>query len=568
MARTKRKVNPLQPVITTKAQKQRIYQTGAYIRLSVEDSGKPGTDTITMQQELVLNYINGQTDMELVDVYWDNGQTGTNFDRPAFERLMEDVRNGKINCIVVKDLSRFGRNYKETGNYLERIFPYLDIRFVAVTDHFDTLTAEHSEAGYIIPLKNILNELYSWDLSQKSNSALLAKRQRGEFVGATAPYGYRKCADNHNRLEPNAETAPVVQMIFQWRLSGISYSQIARKLNEQNIPAPARYRYLHGEAKSEKYAKVVWKPSTIKQILFHEAYIGHMIQGRVKMNLATGYKSRRVPKSEWIIVHNTHPAIIDEKTFHIVQEMAEACRAAHKERLGKFGHLGTIPNFFKGLIFCADCKCLMIRYKNVSPKCGHRYYTYICRTHSENPNDCPKKHLYETKLKEILWDLLQCEIQRSCNMERLVQQYDQSTGAMIRKNHLDKVTATQQTIEKAKALYTNLFQSYQDNLMTEQEYTEMREYYCTEIKQAQIRLTELEEERQAQEDQITHNPWLIAYNGFQTETELTENMVHTLIERVEVAVDGHIHVTLRYQDEYRALVQLVRGANESEAVST
>ena len=159
MARTKRKVNPVLPVAVQAEQPRRIYQVGGYARLSVEDSGKPGADTISTQRELIQSYIDGQPDMRLYDLYCDNGRTGTNFDRPEFERMMEDVRSGKVDCIVVKDLSRFGRNYRETCNYLERIFPLLDVRFIAVNDNFDTLTAERSQDGYIVPLKNIIKSI-------------------------------------------------------------------------------------------------------------------------------------------------------------------------------------------------------------------------------------------------------------------------------------------------------------------------------------------------------------------------------------------------------------------------
>ena len=222
MARPKRKVNPILPVAAPAEPVQRIYQVGGYVRLSMEDSGKPGTDTMETQRELIENYIESQPDMRLFDLYCDNGRTGTNFDRPEFERMMEDVRSRKVDCIVVKDLSRFGRNYRETGNYLEGIFPLLGIRFIAVNDHFDTLTAERTQDGYIVPLKNIMNAVYSKDISRKILPALTTKRQNGEFIGSWAAYGYQKCADDCHRIEPDEETAPVVRDMFQWRLSGLS----------------------------------------------------------------------------------------------------------------------------------------------------------------------------------------------------------------------------------------------------------------------------------------------------------------------------------------------------------
>ena len=217
MARTKRKVNPLRPQPTTTPQAKE-FQTAAYIRLSIEDSGKPGSDTIEGQKDLLLAYIERQADLRLVEVYCDNGRTGTNFNRPDFERMMEDVRRGRINCIVVKDLSRFGRNYHETSNYLLRIFPFLGVRFVAVNDYFDTETAVETERGLVMPLKNFINDTYSRDISRKISSAIETKERRGEFIGVYAPYGYSKSDDDRHKLVPNPETAPIIREIFTLRL--------------------------------------------------------------------------------------------------------------------------------------------------------------------------------------------------------------------------------------------------------------------------------------------------------------------------------------------------------------
>ena len=201
---------------------------------------------------------------------------------------MQDVRTGKVDCIVVKDLSRFGRNYREAGNYLERVFPLLDVRFIAVNDNFDTLTAERSQDAYIVPLKNIMNAVYSKDISRKILPALSTKQQNGDFIGSWAAYGYQKCADDRHRIEPDEETAPVVWDIFQWRLSGLSYQNIARKLNERGIPSPARYHYLKGDAKSERYANTLWNIYMVKRILSNEVYLGHMVQGCKRSGFSEG----------------------------------------------------------------------------------------------------------------------------------------------------------------------------------------------------------------------------------------------------------------------------------------
>jgi len=562
MARTKRKANALGPSPVAETSAQRIYRTGGYIRLSVENSGKPGADTIETQRTLIEDYIDSREDMKLCGLFIDNGQTGMNFERPGFERLMEQVRAGKIDCIVVKDLSRFGRSYLDADNYIERIFPFLDVRFIAINDHFDTLTAGHTTDGLIVPLKNVINAAYSKDISKKSSSALATEKQNGEFIGSWAPYGYRKCDSDKHKLEPDKETAPIVRMIFQWRLSGTSYLQIARRLNEQGIPSPARYHYLRGEVKSERLGNSLWHTAMVKNVLLSEVYLGRMIQGRSR-----SHEMIPVPKSEWVVVRDTHQPIIDEDTFRKVQEMAEDCRRSFQERKGRFDALGTIPNILCGLVFCADCKRPMVRYKNVSEKCGHVYYSYICLTHSENPASCPKKYLLETELTEILWEALQREIKMAVDMETLMRQHTHSAKAANREAALkQELSSAQKALERAEMLYDSLYQSYVDRLMYEREYTEMKRQYKEDMEQARNRLEAAEQGLHREKQRLDKNPWLISFEKFQGEIELTEEMAHALIERVEVDAENHVSVTLRYRDEYRDLLRIME--DDGKAVPT
>lgn len=322
-ARKSRRKNLLRETDAAGASDRKIYRAGGYARLSVEDGGNREADTMKNQEEIILKYIEAQPDMKFMGMYCDNGQTGTNFARPRFERLLQEVREGKINCIVVKDLSRFGRNYLETGNYLERIFPFLGVRFVAITDGYDTAKEGGTDDTFTVPLKNIVNEAYSRDISKKIGSALKSKQQRGEFIGTWAAYGYKKCEENPRRIEPDPETAPVVREIFGQRLLGASYGQIAEELNRQEIPSPARYHYLKGDSKAQRSAGAVWKTSTIKNILSNELYLGHMVQGRRRSSFYEGKKQQRLPAEEWVIVRNTHAPLVTEKEFQKAQKLAE-----------------------------------------------------------------------------------------------------------------------------------------------------------------------------------------------------------------------------------------------------
>lgn len=564
MARKSRKANALTPEQSAPvtAPERRIYNAGCYARLSVEDSGRPGADTIQMQETLLREFVESQPDMRFYDMYSDNGKTGTNFDRPAFERMMNDVREGKIDCIVVKDLSRFGRNYKETGNYLFRVFPFLGVRFVAVNDNFDTLTAARDGDYYTVPLKNLLNDVYSRDLSRKSSSALQIKQQKGEFIGTWAPYGYRKRADDRHKLEPEEETAPTVRNIFRMRAEGMSYQMIARALNNDGILSPAAYLYQKGYVKAELYARSVWSSVSVKKILADEVYLGHMVQGRKRTGFADGAKQRILPKSEWTVVRDTHEPLIDLETFEAVQLMAQEKAALYKERLGKYDHLGGSANMFKGLIYCADCGCPLVRYKFVNDKGRKRtrpqtvQYYFICRTHSQNPASCPNKYIREDDLKELLWDTIRREIALSDSMEKLAEEYSRSCGAVRREQALRRdIADAKKAYDKASMLYESLYPNYIDRVITEQDYLRLKEHYRNDMEQAKARMETAERLLNDFRKETTENGWIAAFQRFRDETELTESMAHALVERVDVDAENRLTVTLRYRDEFMALVR-------------
>lgn len=559
MARTKRKENPLQAMPMTEIRKQRVYHAGAYIRLSVEDSGKPGTDTVENQKELVKGYIEGQPDMEFFGLYCDNGQTGTDFERPEFERLMQDVKAGTIDCIVVKDLSRFGRNYRETGNYLERIFPFLEIRFVAVSDQFDTLHAERGSDGYLIPLKNIINEAYSKDISKKSGSALAVKQRKGEFIGTWAAYGYKKCADNPHRIEPDEETAPIVKKMFAWRLSGMGYRKITRNLNEQDVPCPSRYHYLKGDTACERYANAVWKQDVVKNILTNKVYLGHMIQGKKRASFYEGKPQQRLPESEWIIVRNTHEPLIDINTFCTVQELAAQAKKDYRERLGKYDKLGKTQNILKRLVYCADCKRPLVRYKSVTCKGTKVTYFYICPTHAQNPETCPRKYLLETELITVLWESIRRQIELAGSLTKQLEKLQHSLQAddmeLVWKQEADAAIKAK---KRAQTLYDSLYPMYaEDKILTEQEYTQMKQTYQVQIEQAQKVWEQVEEKRKAHAVQTVKNPWLISFTEAAKEGSLTEELAHQLISRIEIDKNHQISIVFRYQDEYHRLLQFL-----------
>lgn len=563
MARTKRKVNPLHPVVETPVQAV-AFKTAAYVRLSIEDSGKPGADTIETQTALLLAYIDRMTDAELVDIYCDNGCTGTNFKRPEFERMMEDVRRGKINCIVVKDLSRFGRTYLETNNYLLRIFPLLGVRFISVNENFDTETAVQTEYGLVMPLKNIINDTYSRDISRKVSSAIKTKQERGEFVGVYAPYGYSKSKEDRHRLVANPETAPIVQEIFSLRLQGMGYAGIARTLNARGIPSPGAYLFQQGLSERENYRDSMWAVWNIKEILSSEAYLGHLIQGkRTQASYKQSRKERYAPADEWRICRNVHEPLIDSGTFAAVQKMAGESRQRYASLLGKADEWKT-PNLFRKLIYCADCGKAMSRRHIYSNWGGERqyYYNFYCPTSTKLSSACTPKNLSETKLLEIVTDTIFAHLAAVAKLEHLVNEVWDEKTSEERTAVAQRITDAERELSRYAKLPEGLYERLAEGLISRQEYQSLKEHYHSQYREAKARYDALKQQEQDIHRFGPSNPMFRACRPLYAASELTEELVHTLIARISVHDHNCIDISLVYQDEFFAAARFLEGVTK------
>lgn len=555
MARPKRKNNLFAQEVPTVSQAVKQYRAAGYIRLSIEDSGKPGSDTLESQKQMVTEYIESRPDLMLTALYCDNGHTGTNFERPEFDRLLAAVRQGEVNCIVVKDLSRFGRNYKETGNYLERIFPFLGVRFIAINDNFDTDTAERNEFGFIVPLKNLMNETYSRDISRKVSSAIEAKERRGEFIGVHAPYGYRKGTEDRHKLEPNPDTAPVVQEIFDFRMQGMGYTAIARRLNERGIPSPGAYLYRQGLSENDTYRDALWSAWNIKEILRSEVYLGHLVQGK---RTQASYKQARVercaPAEEWRISRNTHEALIDAETFAAVQKLADERKSVYESSLGKADDSKT-PNLFRRLIFCADCGSAMNRRHVYSRKREGRvyYYSYLCPRWVKKSDACTPKNLPEKELLAIVTDTIRKHMEAVTELERRVGAMWAERTSAKRRAVKAEITAAERELSRCQALHDGLYQRLVEGIITRQEYTALKDRYQKRFDEITGQLERLKT-RCAELDRCgPGNPMFAAYRALQSADVLTEELIHTVISRIEVHEDNRMDITLAYQDDFLML---------------
>lgn len=307
---------------------------GLYLRLSGRE--KAAGEKLENQKELLLHYVKSRKDLKAAGIYPDNGESGTNFDRPEWKRLMEDIKAKRISCIVVKDLSRFGRNYVETGYYLETVFPSLNVRFISVNDRYDSENAKNSGLQPLdTVIKGIVNEAYARDISRKIFTAKEIQRKNGLYYGNLPPYGYRKDPENPHRLIINQENFDVVQTIFRWKLQRAGNLQIARRLNSLNIPSPMRYQFLTGAVKAPRFENSLWQSCTVKMILRNRTYTGDLAMGKKRRNLSENLvRTRSIPQQDWMITENTHQAIISREIYSAVQDicMQETAKRKGKEK--------------------------------------------------------------------------------------------------------------------------------------------------------------------------------------------------------------------------------------------
>lgn len=537
----------------------RVYQVGAYVRLSVLDGHRENSDSIENQEALLRTYIANDPSLSLYCVYSDNGETGVNFERDDFERLLDDIRMGNVDCVIVKDLSRFGRNYIEAGEYLEKIFPFMGVRFIAVNDGYDSLDPSTYDS-LAINLKNLVNDVYARDISQKICPVLRGKQERGEFIGAWAAYGYLKDPEDQHRLIVDEETAPIVRDIFDWRLSGMSYQNITRELNRQGIPSPSRYRFEKGMVKDQRFANTMWKVAVMKSMLSNEVYLGHMVQGRKREALWEGQKQTALPREQWIVVKNTHEPIIGQAVFDGVQKLGEQAARAYYDKQTRFAEVTNTENILKGLVYCGSCDTNLVRYKNVrenkhkEPK-FHVWYNYICPVHTAEIDRCSFTSIPETELLEVVFSIIHSQLMTALDMEKLIKGAANKSAVLSKKQQIhQRMEQARTQLNRIARLKESLCDDYLDRLMDEKDYLYAQNRYKEQETELVALLGELSAQEQSmRETQTEENPWLRTFLTFHEEPFLTRKMALELVEKVIVHSKSAVTVKLRFEDEYRRL---------------
>ena len=523
-----------------------IYDAALYLRLSRDDmddvSEKTESNSIANQRELLRSFVKSQPDIQIFDIYVDDGYSGGNFDRPEFKRMTTDIEAGKVNCVIVKDLSRFGREYIEAGRWIEKTYPALNVRFISVTDQFDSKTADFSEKSFVVPIKNFVNERYCRDISGKVRSHQKIKREKGEFIGAFAPYGYCKDPENKNCLVIDDYAADIVRKIFAWKIEGFSFGAIAEKLNVRHVQSPKEYKIANGENYNAGFQGTdtpKWSAVQIKRILTNEVYIGNMVQGKQERISYKVKKRLDKPESEWVKVKNTHPAIIKQSDFDVVQKLLQYDGRASKTL--------DSASFFAGFIFCGDCGVPMIR--RVNRYKGKEKAFYICQTKNKG-GDCTRHSIPEEVLKKIVLKEIQMYTALFVDYEMIMEELQQMEVSYDQVISYDtQIAKLQEEYNKCHSIKVSLADDLKSGMITKEEFDEFRESYgkkCEELDQMIEHQKKLV--KQMFEGGVSAKVQLEDWKKSLEIKELDRTLLALTVDKIYIYENKQIKIRIRYQD--------------------
>ena len=534
----------------------KLFNVAVYIRLSREDGDKEESDSVGNQRKLLTEYVHKKDELILYDVYIDDGYTGTNFNRPDFQRMIADIEAGKVNCVIVKDLSRFGRDYIDTGRYLERYFPELGVRFISITDGIDSMKQAYD---MLLPIKNIFNEQYARDISKKVQTAVKTKQKAGEFIGAFTSYGYKKSPVDKNKLVIDEYAANVVRRIFSLYIQGYGKQRIAKLLNAEGILCPAEYKRAIGlnyNNPNKLDSTTYWSYSTINSILHREMYVGNMVQGTKHQRMRS--KQKKMDKDKWIIVENTHEPIIDQETWEKAQSLL------HKRT--RELDLETNKNIFAGFVKCGDCGRAMAknmwRHADGSPT-----YTLYCGTYKRHGKEfCTPHTLSMAVLEEIVLGDLKAIIQSVDNLKELVkeQHFTASKAKRIADTELSRIKAE---LERVKKLKQSVYEDYKDELISKDEFLSYRTDYLKkeELYSKQIEALEEKRKNNVTED-VFETPWLKRLLELKDIEKLDREIVVDMIHEIKVYENRKLKIVYNFSNELEHLFSSVYSAEIEEKV--
>lgn len=562
MARTSRK--HLAQHMSVQEIKPLIWLVGEYLRLSDEDERDDEQTSIGNQDIICRNYLETEDNISIVDTYIDNGRTGTNFNRPDFERMLSDLKAKRINCIIVKDLSRFGRNFLETSEYIEKVFPRMGVRFIAVNNNYDSAKVEMAQDGITIPFFNMTNELYSKDTSKKINASIQTMVANEEFIPSSSsiPYGYLRDAEN-NTYQVDWETAFVVKMIFELRALDYSVNRIVDILNRKEIKCPGKLRYDRGMCKAESFRNAFWIRGTVRKILRNEAYIGHRIYGTVKREKIGGKKVRQT-KDKWVYAYNKHQPLVSEELFYRVQKLMDEAENARKQMKAREKVSVEEREFFYKKVFCGDCGAQMITGKRLQRKTSDLSPAlfYQCNRYTETSHvACSNHYISQATLISTVTNAIRMQVQLLFESEKFLQAESlQSIVEEKRKEFRKELVGINTKLTENEKHLERILMDYNEGVITMDEFRYMKEKYTKNKREWSKQKENLEKNLpQFEKRSIGVTKWLKDIQKFQKDGNLDRNLVAALISKILVYEDKRIEIEFTFCDEIR------RFANDLES---
>ena len=535
----------------------KTYYAAIYLRLSKEDGDsstgeKKESNSIANQRKLIEDYLTRHPEINMVQEFCDDGFTGANFDRPDFQRMIEQVKQRKINCIIVKDLSRFGRDYIDSGRYIEKIFPALGVRFIAINDNYDSAQSQQAGNEIILPFKNLINDSYSRDISIKIRSNLDIKRRNGEFVGTHVVYGYLRSEEDKNKLVIDQTVAPVVQMIFRMKLDGYSPAQIADRLNKDGVPSPYEYKRLCGSKYKTGFKKQVqteWSPVAIYRILKNEMYTGTLVQGKTTTPNHKVKSRTRKDESDWMRTENAHEAIIAPALFDMVQAlMLEDTRSPSGE---------DSVHLFSGKVFCQDCQSTMTRKKTKSA--GKEYVYFVCNSNKVNKKVCDSHSIKEQVVYDAVLAVIQAQVDLALDLEAAMSQLN---GVSWERREIERIAAKierqNEVIEHNKQMKAHVYEDFKDEMISREEYQIFKAEFDKAIQDAKDTIARLVGNKNKISSGLTEQQsWLAQFRAYKNIQELNRRVVVHFVDRIEISADKAVHVYLNNEDQFQAIIEFL-----------
>lgn len=538
------------------------FLVGNYVRLSV-DSDYTGSDSIENQLKLAEEYISERDDMVIVSEYIDNGKTGTNFKRPAFDKMMSDIKEEIINCIIVKDLSRFGREYLEAGNYIEKVFPFLGVRFISINDRYDSENPSCSKELLNLSLKNLMNQMYAMDISKKVETIYQMKQEKEIFYRtATIPYGYKM--DKNSNYTIDEAAADIIKKIFEWYQNGKSKYTICNLLNELQIMPPKQYKESKRIYRNEQDKIKGWKVSTIDRILKNPVYIGTIIRHKTKQCIAKGISNQKIQENEWVKIENNHKPIISAEQFNAVNNIlintARNYNTYFQNRVEIEANKLFETNVFYGKLFCADCKNNMVRVNAYKLNHGIKsmYKNYVCSTHRNMPQLCDTKSISEKLLCDIVFNTIKTQLKSIKKLDTIIK----SDIECSFDNALHKIEKNSYELKNALILleqkYINNYSEFTLHKIESNSFQNFRNIYYKRRQYLNTELENLEDNKQYILKCQRHMKKLLKiwlrYDNI-VNIKWTENIMDIFVKNIFVHTNNKIEITLNYMDSFRILEQ-------------